>query len=142
METAEAEPAVLYEQIEPILALDLPFIQAAVSDDWFSWPTLGDLFPDSFPGVKTSRDEFLVDTDRDRLELRVGHYFDRARSHEELERRYPTVMRTAGRFNGRAVREALLERGRPNGDGFVAFSYRPFDDRWLYWEADTKLLDE
>ena len=33
-------------------------------------------------------------------------------------------------------------RGGPNEDGFVRFAYRPFDDRWLYWEADTKLLDE
>ena len=23
-----------------------------------------------------------------------------------------------------------------------AYTYRPFDDRWLYWEKDTKLLDE
>ena len=26
--------------------------------------------------------------------------------------------------------------------GFVRHAYRPFDTRWLYWEADTKLLDE
>ena len=26
--------------------------------------------------------------------------------------------------------------------GFVRHSYRPFDDRWLYLDADTKLLDE
>ena len=26
--------------------------------------------------------------------------------------------------------------------GFVRYAYRPFDTRWLYWEADTKLLDE
>ena len=23
----------------------------------------------------------------------------------------------------------------------VRFAYRPFDNRWLYWEKDTKLLD-
>ena len=27
--------------------------------DWFDWPTLPELFPTSFPGVKTSRDAFL-----------------------------------------------------------------------------------
>lgn len=26
--------------------------------------------------------------------------------------------------------------------GIVRFAYRPFDNRWLYWERDTKLLDE
>ena len=42
----------------------------------------------------------------------------------------------------RAVRGALLTRGGPDETGFVRHAYRPFDTRWLYWEADTKLLDE
>ena len=25
--------------------------------------------------------------------------------------------------------------------GFLRYAYRPFDNRWLYWEAETKLLD-
>ena len=41
------------------------------------------------------------------------------------------------------VRDALLARGVPDRDGLVPFdTYRPFDRRWLYWELDTKLLDE
>ena len=40
------------------------------------------------------------------------------------------------------VRDALLKRGGPNKSGFVRHAYRPFDNRWLYWEAETKLLDE
>ena len=26
--------------------------------------------------------------------------------------------------------------------GFIRFAYRPFNNRWLYWEKDTKLLNE
>ena len=51
-------------------------------------------------------------------------------------------MKTTARFNARAVRNALLARGGPTPSGFVRHAYRPFDARWLYWEADTKLLDE
>ena len=40
------------------------------------------------------------------------------------------------------MRDALLERGGPIDAGFIRFAYRPFDNRWLYWEAETKLLDE
>ena len=40
------------------------------------------------------------------------------------------------------VRDALLKRGGPDDAGFTRFAYRPFDNRWLYWEKDTKLLDE
>ena len=140
--TAEAEPDVLYSEIEPVLPLGLPFVQTAVSADWFDWPALPDLFPVSFPGVKTSRDGFLVDTDLDRLRARVGDYFDTALSHEEIGRRYPKVMKSTARFDAPAVRDALLRRGGPNESGFIRFAYRPFDNRWLYWETDTKLLDE
>ena len=51
-------------------------------------------------------------------------------------------MKTTARFDARAIRDALLTRGGPNEAGFVRFAYRPFDNRWLYWEAETKLLDE
>ena len=65
--TAEDEPGALYEEIAPILPLGLPFVRTAVSEDWFDWPALPDLFPVSFPGVKTSRDGFLVDVDLARV---------------------------------------------------------------------------
>ena len=142
VETAEVEPSALYERIKPVFPLGLPFAPTAVSADWFEWPALPDLFPVSFPGVQTSRDGFLVDTDLSRLKAHIGDYFDPALGHEEIARRYPAVMKTTARFDARAVRAALLARGGPNEDGFIRHAYRPFDDRWLYWEADTKLLDE
>ncbi len=142
LETAATEPEALYESVAPLLPLGLPFALTAVSQDWFDWPALPDLFPASFPGVKTSRDSFLVDVDLDRLKMRVADYFDAELSHEEIARRYPGVMQSTARFNARAVRNALLDRGGPVASGFMRYAYRPFDNRWLYWEADTKLLDE
>ena len=140
--TAEAGPDALYDDVAPVLSLGLPFVQTTVSEDWFDWPSLPELFPAHFPGVKTSRNGFLVDTDLDRLRVRIGDYFDPGISHEEIARRYPPAMQTTARFDARTVRDALLKRGGPNEDGFVRHAYRPFDIRWLYWEADTKLLDE
>ena len=131
-----------YLALEPDLQLGLPFKPMAVSEDWFDWPTLPELFPVSFPGVKTSRDGFLVDIDLDRLKARVADYFDASLSHDEIARLYPGVMKSTSRFNPSKVRDALLARGGPNKSGFVRHAYRPFDNRWLYWEADTKLLDE
>ena len=141
IETEAAEPGKLYENVEPILPLGLPFAQTAVSKDWFDWPALPDLFPVSFPGVKTSHDPFLVDTDLDRLKARIGDYFDRRLSHDEIARRDPGAMKATALFNARAIREVLLERGGPVDAGFIHFAYRPFDIRWLYWEADSGLLD-
>ena len=51
-------------------------------------------------------------------------------------------MKSTARFDAPAVRDALLRRGGPDESGFIRFAYRPFDNRWLYWESDTKLLDE
>ena len=142
MATAGTAPSTLYDSIEPVLPLGLPFVPMAVSEDWFGWPALPELFPASFPGVKTSRDGFLVDIDLDRLRARVADYFDAGLSHEDIAQRYPGVMKTTARFNARKVRDALLARSGPDDSGFIRFAYRPFDIRWLYWEAETKLLDE
>ena len=131
-----------YSVFEPNLQLGLPFKPMAVSEDWFDWPALPDLFPVSFPGVKTSRDGFLVDVDLDRLQARIADYFDASLSHDEIAWRYPGVMKTTARFDARLVRDKLVARGGPDEAGFIRFAYRPFDNRWLYWEKDTKLLDE
>ena len=143
IQTAEAEPDALYKRIEPILPLGLPFVRTAVSVDWFDWPSLPDLFPVSFPGVQTKRDSFLIDVDFARLKERVTTYFDSDLSHEEIARRYPISMKSSSGFvvrDARAVRNALLSRGGPNEGGFVRIAYRPFDDRWLYWDAGRGLL--
>ena len=142
LETAEAEPAALYEGIEPSLPLGMPFLRTTVDELWFDWPALPDLFPVRFHGVLTNRDAFLVDVDLDRLRDRVGDYFDSSLTHEEIERRYPSAMKSTARFDAREGREALLARGGPVESGFCRITYRPFDTRWLYWDADTKLLDE
>ena len=139
--TAEDAPSVLYETVKPVLKLGLPFVKTAVGKDWFKWPALPDLFPVSFPGVTTSRDGFLIDVDLDKLKARIGDYFDKSISNEEIARRYPEAMKTAAGFNAQETREELILRGGPTDSGFIRFAYRPFDNRWLYWEEDTKLLD-
>ena len=130
-----------YTVLKPNLRLGLPFKPAAVSDNWFDWSALPDLFAKSFPGVKTSRDGFLIDTDLDRLKARIGDYFDESLSHDEIARHHPGGMKSTAQFNARAVRDVLLKRGGPIDAGFIRFSYRPFDNRWLYWDADSGLLD-
>ena len=141
-ETAKFEPDALYDDVSPVLLLGLPFAPISVNSKWHEWPALPELFPVYFPGVKTSRDPFLIDVDLERLKKRIAEYFNKSVSHEEIARLYPAVMKASARFNARSVRDVLLGRGGPLGTGFIQFAYRPFDTRWLYWDADTKLLDE
>ena len=139
--SAETEPEFIYDRVEPSLPLGLPFARMVVSDGWHRWPSLTELFPASFPGVKTSRDAFLVDTDLGSLKVRVTDYFNPVLTDEDITRRYPAVMDAAWDFVPTQVRNTLLSRGGPEDAGFIPYTYRPFDSRWLYWEAETKLLD-
>ena len=65
-----------YSTLALKLELGLPFKPMEVTEDWHEWPALPDLFPASFPGVKTNRDPFLVDIDLDRLKVRITDYFN------------------------------------------------------------------
>ena len=111
--TSETEPSELYDAFEPSLPLGLPLAPMVVSSGWSDWPALPDLFPTSFPGVKTSRDKLLVDIDLDKLKERVRGYFESGTSAKRV----------------------------PDEKGFVRYAYRPFDTRRLYWEAEGGLLD-
>ncbi|NUN98805.1 MAG: N-6 DNA methylase, partial [Candidatus Omnitrophica bacterium] len=130
-----------YENLDPPVEVGYPMLPARVDAGFLTWPVLPDLFPVSFPGVKTSRDEFLVDIDRERLEERIAAYFNPKISHEEIARRWPSVMEERARYEARTIRDYLVRRGRTKGS-IVRYAYRPFDVRWLYWEPETKLLDE
>ncbi|KRE18210.1 hypothetical protein ASE63_03320 [Bosea sp. Root381] len=141
LDSSEVKSALLYQKITPILELGLPFIAASAGMGYFDWTSLPDLFPTSFPGVKTSRDEFLVDIDENALARRIADYFNPKISNDDVQKRYPQVMASSDRFDPIATRARLQQRGVEPGH-IRRYVYRPFDVRWLYWEPETKLLDE
>jgi predicted helicase len=131
----------LYRNVTPEIALGLPFAPAQVEAEYLSWPLLPELFPVFFPGVKTSRDDVVVDIDRDSLIRRMEQYFDPDVSHEEMRHAAPGVMASTNRFHAEQTRAYLLKRGFKR-QFIIPYCYRPFDLRWVYWEPETKLLDE
>jgi hypothetical protein len=138
---ASLEDLESYRKLEPELPIGLPFKPASFCESYLDWPLLPGLFPVSFPGVKTSRDDVVVDIDKDRLIRRMEQYFDPAVSHEEMRTIAPGAMASTARFQAEQTRERLRKRGF-KAENVVPFAYRPFDVRWLYWEPETKLLDE
>ncbi len=141
LSTAIQDRDSLYQGLTPPRELGFPFLPLRTEVGYFAWPRLVDLFEKSYPGVKTSRDNVVADVDEDRLVARLERYFDPAVSHEEIRRIAPSAMHSTARFNAEAVRDHLTRRGflRRN---IVPYYYRPFDLRRLYWEPETKLLDE
>lgn len=127
--------------MKPSLFFRLVFKPGSVGKGYEGWPTLPELLPVSFPGVKTSRDEFLVAIDKAALEARVASYLDAKVSDADLAKSHPTLMNASKRYDPAVTRKELL--ARPHADGkIVRYAYRPFDVRWAYWDPDTKLVDE
>ncbi|MHB1345823.1 MAG: type ISP restriction/modification enzyme, partial [Thermoleophilia bacterium] len=111
IETARQDGSALYEEVTPPLELGLPFVPGESNVDYFTWPSLPELFPAFFPGVQTKRDEVVVDIDRNSLEARLALYFDPSVGHEEMARVSPRAMEETARFDAKRTREYLAGRG-------------------------------
>ena len=133
--------ALSYQPFTPQMALGRALVGKAASADYLLWPTLPELFPVSYPGVKTSRDAVLVDIDRSALVSRMTRYFDGAIEDMTLAQEAPELVGDAPRFDAKKVRKELIAKGMTTGH-VGRYAYRPFDVRWLFWHEDTKLLDE
>lgn len=139
-EDADLSANLTYQTVSSSLNLGLPLKPKTITAAYFDWPFLTDLLPISFPGVKTSRDDFLVDIEKQALEKRISEYFDPSIDDQEIKRKYSSIMTESTNFNVWDTRKTLMEMGIKSGE-FLKYAYRPFDIRWLYWESRTKLLD-
>jgi len=160
---SRSEAAPEYTELVPAPALGNPLAHRVFSADYTSWPRLPELLPRSFPGIKTSRDPLVVDIDLERLVERMNAYLDEEKSDDEIATVSPIAMSNATRFDARQTR-ARLTRERAS-DLLIAqennpeasveelkrdltlsrtkpYLYRPFDQRWIFSEPNTKLLDE
>nr|WP_309685711.1 type ISP restriction/modification enzyme [Armatimonas sp.] len=129
-----------YTALTLIPKLGLPFKPREMAAGYLEWKKLPELFPTSFPGVKTSRDDVLVEIDLERLKSRMESYFDPTISDETMRTISPGSMSGSGSFNATETRKQLQALGIEKCK-FVKYLYRPFDVRYLFWEGKTKLLD-
>jgi len=156
---SSAEDDESYSELIPNPILGLPLQPRLVTSSYLEWPKLPELFPISFPGIKTSRDPLVVDIDRAGLIKKMALYLSPDVSDEEVGREIPVAMEAGARFDAKETRAQLLRKVAPliehQGkteakeliDEYVEihihpYYYRPFDLRWIYWTPQTKLLDE
>jgi type I restriction-modification system DNA methylase subunit len=131
----------LYEVVKPAITLGLPLKPRKFASAYTQNPKLIEIFSRYFPGVKTSRDDMVVDVDKEELIYRMEKYFDPTLSDSEIGKICPRVMNDTGRYDAKSIRYYLVKRGFL-AQYVVRYGYRPFDNRWIYWEPETKLLDE
>jgi hypothetical protein len=137
---AAGEVSANYELLEPSAELGVSFQPRNVVDGYLNWPKLPDLFREYFPGVQTKRDDLVIDTDRDRLIERMEKYFEPSVSMEEMAEYSTRAVTETAAFEAEDTREKLQDRGFLS-EYVVSHIYRPMDQRWLYWEPETNLLE-
>jgi Type ISP C-terminal specificity domain len=130
----------LYQEVTPAIALGLPLKPRKFNASYPDYPLLTNLFPAFFPGVTTSRDDLVIDVDKEMLIERMKQYFDPSISNDEICRNTPKAMQKIAGFDPEKIRSYLCKRGFLP-EKVVKYCYRPFDLRWLYWEPETNLLD-
>lgn len=131
-----------YESLHPSENNRFLLLPGLADSAYHSWSLITDLFPVFYPGFKTSRDTDLISIDREPLEERMRAYFNPVTHNEKLAEIAPVLMQDASRYDAHATRRELLATSRFRDDHMVRVAYRPLDERWLYWEGTTKLLDE
>jgi hypothetical protein len=130
----------LYQPVTPIEAERFILAAGEADEAYPTWPLLPQIFPTSYVGVKTSRDEVLVSIDREKLEQHMRQYYDATLSDEQIAQRLPRLMEATGDYNPVTTRAQLLKVGF-KAENIHRYFYRPMDLRWIYWEGTTKLLN-
>jgi hypothetical protein len=129
-----------WRTIAPQTQLGHVFVDLQTACGYLEWPRLPELFPVSYPGVKTSRDAALVNIDRSALEHRMRCYFDPNVPDTTIAQTLPVLMENGTGFNAVAERKEQIHRGVDQG-AFLTHCYRPMDVRHLFWTPIGRLLD-
>lgn len=140
VESQDRDNMSLYEVVKPAIALGLPLKPRKFNIGYPDYPLLTEIFPVFFPGVTTSRDDLVIDVDKEVLIDQMKQYFDPSISNDEIRQNNPKAMQKIASFDPEKTRSYLCKRGFLP-EKIVKYCYRPFDIRWLYWEPETNLLD-
>lgn len=126
--------------LRPSLEMGLPLIPSDAAGEYLSWPSLVDLFPKHYSGVTPGRSEALISIDREPLIERMEQYFDESIDNQRIASLHPALMKQTKTFAALRTRKILIKTGF-SPDSIICYCFRPFDNRWLYWEAKSGLLD-
>ena len=138
--SADNDGKELYQTLEPAVEIGCPFMPALVATGYMGWPQLPELLPICFPGIKTSRDDVVIDIDRERLCERIEQFCDPRSDDTVLRDEMPKAHAATPTFDPIAARQAAIRKGF-HDSYVVPCLFRPFDLRWMYWDTDLKLMD-
>lgn len=131
-----------YQAFQPRAAMRWVFVPVGLgAASYETWCPIAELFPIHYSGLNENRQGVLFADQREFLEERMRRYFDPQVSNDAIKEAYPGLMTPAAGFEPTAVREALLAGPGFDRRNIVRVAFRPFDDVWVYWQRDGKLLN-
>ncbi len=102
-----------------------------LSEEYSSAWSVADIFPVKSTGIKTHRDEFVIDADRQALKERIGEFADLTISDPQIKERYKLkdsaswLVEPARKAVARLNIESLIEK----------VLHRPFDVRYIFFSS-------
>lgn len=90
-----------------------------------------DIFSLNSVGVVTGRDKFVTDKDRNALEARIRDFIE-SDSIELIKNNYQLKDKPASRWHIKTAQQEL-RKDENWEDHFTKISYRPFDERWIFY---------
>ena len=108
-----------------------------------SWPGIGELFPASFQGVNHNRgvSGTVIDGEKASLRERVRSYLG-SESFGDAAAIAPGIAESRARYDPERVWRNVRRSGGFSESKLLPFLAFPFDERWIYYEAGYKWLNE
>ncbi|HAJ98843.1 MAG TPA: DNA methyltransferase [Bacteroidales bacterium] len=97
---------------------------------YLKWPSIGDVFPVNSVGVVTSRDEFVIDCDRKKLENRLRQLTIKGQKDEIIAEAYNLKDTQNWKLTDARIE---LQKIDDVNEQIIEVLYRPFDKRYLIY---------
>jgi len=99
-------------------------------EQYQAYPKITDIFPVNSVGVVTSRDNFVIDFDRNALKRRILQFRDKNLPDEIIRQTYD--LKDKSNWKLKDARESIME-----DDGWenaiTKILYRPFEEQWIFY---------
>jgi len=93
-----------------------------------------DIFPVSSTGVKTHRDHFVIDFDKEALKRRIRTFLDLSLPDDVVREAFKLKDNRDWKMS---EKRKLIAQDKDWGRKIVRCMYRPFDVRWLFYHSDA-----
>jgi len=103
-------------------------------EEYEKYRKITDIFPVNSVGIVTSRDNFVIDFDKETLKQRIGEFRNNEISDEYIRSKFK--LKDKKNWKLADVRRNVMKNG--DWENFITkILYRPFDTRWIFYDDEV-----